>query len=166
MKNVQLRILDPRIREYLESPYGTEGSAAIDLRACIEEPLKLGPQESMLVPTGIAIHIADPGYAALIVPRSGLGAKHGIVLGNGTGLIDSDYQGQIMVSLLNRKTLSNDAVGILSSLSLPSPSFIINPMDRIAQMFLVPVERMEFTIVQQFTKSQRGEGGFGSTGVA
>jgi len=128
--------------------YGTPGAAGLDLRACLDKPLTLQPGESQLVPSGIAIHIGDPGFAAVILPRSGLGAKNGIVLGNLVGLIDSDYQGQILVSLWNRG----------------QAAFTIQPMDRIAQLVVVPVQQVEFNVVEEFTASARGAGGFGSTG--
>ena len=128
--------------------YGTPGAAGLDLRACLEAPLTLNPGDSQLVPSGIAIHIGDPGFAAIILPRSGLGAKHGIVLGNLTGLIDSDYQGQVFISLWNRG----------------QAAFTIQPMDRIAQLVVVPVQQVEFNVVEEFTTSSRGAGGFGSTG--
>ncbi len=135
------------MKEYLPS-YATSGSAGLDLRACIAEPVALAPGETQLVPTGLAIHIADPGYAALILPRSGLGHKHGIVLGNLVGLIDSDYQGQLMISTWNRGT----------------EPFTFNPMERLAQLVIVPVLQVEFNIVDEFETSSRGTGGFGSTG--
>jgi len=128
--------------------YGTPGAAGLDLRACLEAPLELKPGDSQLVPSGIAIHIGDAGFAALILPRSGLGAKHGIVLGNLVGLIDSDYQGQVLVSVWNRG----------------SAAFTIQPMDRIAQLVVVPVQQVEFNLVEEFSSSSRGAGGFGSTG--
>ena len=128
--------------------YGTPGAAGLDLRACLDAPLVLQPGDSQLVPSGIAIHIGDPGFAAIILPRSGLGAKHGIVLGNLTGLIDSDYQGQVFISMWNR----GQAV------------FTIQPMDRVAQLVVVPVQQVEFNVVEEFTASSRGAGGFGSTG--
>ena len=128
--------------------YGTPGAAGLDLRACLEAPLTLNPGDSQLVPSGIAIHIGDPGFAAIILPRSGLGAKHGIVLGNLTGLIDSDYQGQVFISMWNRG----------------QAAFTIQPMDRIAQLVVVPVQQVEFNVVEEFTASSRGAGGFGSTG--
>ncbi len=130
--------------------YGSAGAAGLDLRACIEAPLTLEPGDSQLVPTGIAIHVGDPEYAALVLPRSGLGAKHGIVLGNLVGLIDSDYQGQIFVSAWNRG----------------KSAFTIQPLERIAQMILVPVRQVEWNIVDEFDSSSRGAGGFGSTGKA
>lgn len=135
------------MKEYLPS-YATSGSAGLDLRACIAEPVTLPPGETQLVPTGLAIHIADPGYAALILPRSGLGHKHGIVLGNLVGLIDSDYQGQLMISTWNRGT----------------EPFTFNPMERLAQLVIVPVLQVGFNIVDEFETSSRGTGGFGSTG--
>lgn len=133
--------------EYLPS-YATSGSAGLDLRACIDEPMEILPGETKLIPTGLAIHIADPGYAALILPRSGLGHKHGIVLGNLVGLIDSDYQGQLMVSTWNRGT----------------DAFTLNPMERLAQLVIVPVLQVGFNVVEEFAESDRGAGGFGSTG--
>jgi dUTP pyrophosphatase len=146
---IQVRVLDPRLgREFPLPDYATEGSAGVDLRACIAENLLLRPGETTLVPSGIAIHMADPGLAAVILPRSGLGHKHGVVLGNLVGLIDSDYQGQIMVSCWNR---GNEA-------------FIIEPGARLAQMVFVPVVQVDFEVVESFTASNRGEGGFGHTG--
>ena len=133
--------------EYLPS-YATSGSAGLDLRACLDEPMEIMPGETKLIPTGLAIHIADPGYAALILPRSGLGHKHGIVLGNLVGLIDSDYQGQLMVSTWNRGT----------------DAFTLNPMERLAQLVIVPVLQVGFNVVEEFEESDRGAGGFGSTG--
>ncbi len=144
---VDLKIIDQRLVDQLPV-YATPGSAGLDLRACIEGPLVLEPNAWQLVPTGIAIHLGDPGYAALILPRSGLGHKHGIVLGNQVGLIDSDYQGQLMVSAWNRS---------------PSP-FTIEPMERIAQLVIVPVAQAQFNLVREFPASQRGERGYGSTG--
>jgi dUTP pyrophosphatase len=144
---LEVRVLDERIRAMLPH-YATAGAAGLDLRACIDAPLTLAPGESRLVPTGIAIHLGDPGYAAILLPRSGLGAKHGIVLGNLVGLIDSDYQGPVMASLWNRGR----------------EPFTIQPLDRIAQMVVVPVQQVEFNVVEQFADSQRGAGGFGSTG--
>lgn len=128
--------------------YATAGAAGLDLRACLDAPLTLMPGDSQLVPSGIAIHIGDPGFAALILPRSGLGAKHGIVLGNLVGLIDSDYQGQVLISVWNRG----------------HAAFTIQPMDRIAQLVMVPVQQVEFDVVEEFNSSYRGAGGFGSTG--
>ncbi len=146
---IDLRILDSRISNEFGLPqYATDGAAGLDLRACVDKPLVLFPGDTDLIPTGIAIHIADSGLAAVILPRSGLGHKHGIVLGNLTGLIDSDYQGQLFVSCWNRS----------------SKEFTINPGDRIAQMVLVPVVQAEFNIVDSFVRSDRADGGFGSTG--
>ena len=146
---LQVKILDPRIGDTIPMPhYATEGSAGMDLRACLDEAVELAPGESELVPTGIAIHIADPGLAATILPRSGLGHKHGIVLGNLVGLIDSDYQGQLFVSVWNRS----------------QTPFTIEPAERIAQLVLLPVVQAEFEVVEEFGDSQRGEGGFGSSG--
>jgi len=147
MKSVDLKILDARMRDALPA-YATPGSAGLDLRACIDEPIEIAPGATVLVPTGLAIHIADPGYAALILPRSGLGHKHGIVLGNLVGLIDADYQGQLMVSTWNRG----------------ATSFTLNPMERLAQLVIVPVQQVNFNVVEEFGESQRGAGGFGSTG--
>ncbi|RZF26859.1 dUTP diphosphatase [Paraburkholderia sp. UYCP14C] len=144
---LDLKILDHRMREQLPA-YATTGSAGLDLRACLDEPLTLKPGETALVPTGLAIHVGDPGYAALILPRSGLGHKHGIVLGNLVGLIDSDYQGQLMISTWNRG----------------ETTFVLNPMERLAQLVIVPVVQAEFNIVDDFEESLRGAGGFGSTG--
>ena len=144
---VDVKIIDPRLENQLPA-YATAGSAGLDLRACLQAPLALAPNAWQLVPTGIAIYLADPNYAALILPRSGLGHKHGIVLGNLVGLIDSDYQGQLMVSAWNR-----------------SPdSFTIEPMERIAQLVIVPVVQARFNLVSEFPASPRGEGGYGSTG--
>jgi dUTP pyrophosphatase len=147
MKNVAVKILDERMREQMPA-YATPGSAGLDLRACIAEPLLIEPGTTHLVPTGLAIHIADAGYAAMILPRSGMGHKHGIVLGNLVGLIDSDYQGQLMVSTWNRG----------------STTFVLNPMERLAQLVIVPVLQVGFDVVEEFDSSERGEGGFGSTG--
>ena len=147
MKTLDVRILDPRLRDALPQ-YSTAGAAGLDLRACIDKPLKLAPGAADLVPTGIAIHLADPGLAAVVLPRSGLGHKHGIVLGNLVGLIDSDYQGQVMVSLWNRS----------------EAAFTINPMERIAQLVVVPVVQVKLNVVEEFVASRRGAGGFGSTG--
>jgi dUTP pyrophosphatase len=144
---IDVKILDPRLRDRLPE-YATAGAAGLDLRACLDSPLQLGPGATHLVRTGIAIHIADPGYAALILPRSGLGHKHGIVLGNLVGLIDSDYQGELMVSTWNRG-------------SMP---FTLNPLERLAQLVIVPVMQAHFNIVEDFSTSERGAGGFGSTG--
>ncbi len=147
MKTIALKIIDPRMKDHLPT-YATHGSAGLDLRACIAKPLVLVPGETQLVPAGLAIHIADPGYAALILPRSGLGHKHGIVLGNLVGLIDSDYQGELMISVWNR--------GV--------QPFTLNPMERLAQLVIVPVLQVGFHIVDTFEESTRGTGGFGSTG--
>jgi dUTP pyrophosphatase len=147
MRKLEVKILDERMREMLPR-YATPGAAGLDLRACLDSPLALKPGESQLVSSGIAIHVADPGYAAVILPRSGLGAKSGIVLGNLVGLIDSDYQGPLMVSLWNRG----------------SASFTIQPLDRIAQLVVVPVAQVELQVVEDFAASARGAGGFGSTG--
>lgn len=144
---VQLKILDERLHHHMPS-YATPGSAGLDLRACIEHVLTLRPGKTELIPTGLAIHLADPNYAAMILPRSGLGHKHGIVLGNLVGLIDSDYQGQLLVSCWNRG----------------QETFLLNPMERIAQLVIVPVIQAAFDIVDEFITSERGEGGFGSTG--
>ena len=144
---IDLKVIDPRMADLLPA-YATPGSAGLDLRACISEPLLLQPNSWQLVPTGIAIFLSDPGYAALILPRSGLGHKHGIVLGNLVGLIDSDYQGQLMVSAWNRSPVS----------------FTIDPMERIAQLVIVPVVQASFNLVNDFPASQRGESGYGSTG--
>jgi dUTP pyrophosphatase len=147
MKNIDLKILDPRMKDLLPA-YGTPGSAGLDLRACIDAPLVIEPGQTVLVPTGLAIHIGDPGYAAMILPRSGLGHKNGIVLGNLVGLIDSDYQGQLMVSTWNRG----------------HASFTLQPLDRLAQLVIVPVLQVGFNVVEEFASSERGAGGFGSTG--
>ncbi|SRR5258706_11706503 len=144
---ISLRVLDERARNYLPA-YTTPGAAGLDLRACIDDEIVLTPRHTSLIPTGLAIHIGDPGYAALILPRSGLGHKHGIVLGNLVGLIDSDYQGQLMVSCWNRG----------------QSSFTIAPFERIAQMVIVPVAHAQFDVVDDFTASERGVAGFGSTG--
>lgn len=147
MKKVDVKILDQRLHEQPPA-YGTPGSAGIDLRACIEHNMIIAPGQCELIPSGIAMHIGDPHFAAMILPRSGLGHKHGIVLGNLVGLIDSDYQGQIFVSLWNRG----------------HTAFTLMPLERMAQLVIVPVMQMEFNIVDEFPLSQRGEGGFGSTG--
>ena len=144
---IDVRILDSRMADQLPG-YATPGSAGLDLRACLDGPLDLAPNAWQLVPTGLAIHLKDPGYAALILPRSGLGHKHGIVLGNLVGLIDSDYQGELMVSLWNRG----------------QADFVLNPLERIAQLVVVPVLQVGFNVVDEFPESERGEGGFGSTG--
>ena len=147
MKTLDVKVLDPRLRGSLPQ-YATSGAAGLDLRACVERPLTLAPGAAELVPSGIAIHLADPGLAAVVLPRSGLGHKHGIVLGNLVGLIDSDYQGQVMVSVWNRS----------------GAAFTINPMDRIAQLVVVPVVQVKLNVVEEFAQSGRGAGGFGSTG--
>jgi dUTP pyrophosphatase len=147
MKNIDVKILDPRMKDQLPA-YATPGSAGLDLRACIDRALVLEPGSTHLIPTGLAIHIGDPGYAAMILPRSGMGHKHGIVLGNLVGLIDSDYQGQLMVSAWNRGMTA----------------FTLNPMERLAQLVIVPVVQVAFNIVDEFDQSERGAGGFGSTG--
>ena len=149
MRSIELKILDPRIGDSIPLPhYATDGSAGMDMRACIDEPLSVVPGETVLVPTGVAIHVEDPALAAVLLPRSGLGHKHGIVLGNLTGLIDSDYQGQLFVSIWNRG----------------SASYEIQPAERIAQMVIVPVEQVELKVVEEFNASERGAGGFGSSG--
>jgi dUTP pyrophosphatase len=147
VRTIDVRILDDRLRGQLPQ-YATPGSAGLDLRACINVPLTLAPGASELIPSGMAIHLADPGLAAVILPRSGLGHKHGIVLGNLVGLIDSDYQGQIFVSTWNRG----------------SAAFTISPMERLAQLVVVPVVQVGFNVVEEFGSSRRGAGGFGSTG--
>jgi len=147
MRSLDVKILDPRLRDQLPH-YATPGSAGLDLRACIDAPLTLLPGETELIPAGLAIHLADPGIAAVILPRSGLGHRHGIVLGNLVGLIDSDYQGQIFVSTWNRG----------------SAPFVIQPMERLAQLVVVPVVQVALNVVDDFAVSSRGAGGFGSTG--
>lgn len=147
MKQIDFKILDPRIRDHSPA-YATHGSAGLDLRACIASPITLVPRAAELIPTGIAIHLSDPKLAALVLPRSGLAHKHGIVLGNLVGLIDSDYQGQVMVSCWNR----SEAI------------FTLQPMERIAQLVIVPVVQVAFNLVEDFEESHRGAGGFGSTG--
>lgn len=147
MKKLDVKILDERMRQQMPA-YATGGSAGLDLRACLDEPLTLRPGDSALVPTGLAIHVADPAYAAVIIPRSGLGHKHGIVLGNLVGLIDSDYQGQVFVSCWNRGR----------------DTFVVNPMERVAQLVVIPVVQVQLNVVESFDESARGEGGFGSTG--
>ena len=149
MRKLEVKILDQRIRGMLPH-YASAGAAGLDLRACIEGPLNLNAGESQLVSSGIAIHVGDPGYAAVVLPRSGLGAKNGIVLGNLVGLIDSDYQGPLMISVWNRG----------------KSAFTIQPLDRIAQLIVVPVVQVEFEVVEEFTATARGTGGFGSTGRA
>jgi dUTP pyrophosphatase len=146
-KTIDIRILDERVRQQMPA-YATAGSAGLDLRAAIDDPITLGPGDTVLIPAGLAIHLGDPGLAAMIIPRSGLGHKHGIVLGNLVGLIDSDYQGQVFVSCWNR---GRDA-------------FVVNPLERIAQLVVVPVVQVEFNVVADFEQSARGAGGFGSTG--
>jgi dUTP pyrophosphatase len=148
---IQFKILRDAARQNLPA-YATPGSAGLDLRACIDAPIELSPGATTLIPTGIAIHMADPSYAALILPRSGLGHKHGVVLGNLVGLIDSDYQGELMVSVWNRNPSSG-------------PTFTINPQERIAQLVIVPVQQVKLTEVAAFDTSDRGAGGFGSTGT-
>jgi dUTP pyrophosphatase len=147
LKTLDVKILDPRLLDSLPQ-YATGGAAGLDLRACVHKPLTLAPGAAELVPSGIAIHLADSGLAAVVLPRSGLGHKHGIVLGNSVGLIDSDYQGQVMISVWNRS----------------KEAFTINPMDRIAQLVVVPVVQVKLNVVEEFSISQRGAGGFGSTG--
>jgi len=149
-KSIQLKILDSRIGNQFDVPdYATDGSAGMDLRACVDESTTINPGETVLIPTGMSIYVADPTLAAVLLPRSGLGHKHGIVLGNLTGLIDSDYQGPLMVSLWNRG----------------NTKFAVEPGDRIAQMVFVPIVQAKFEIVDEFTQSDRAEGGFGHTGV-
>jgi len=149
MQKIQLKILDPRLGGEFPLPhYATDGSAGMDLRACIDEALEMAPGETQLIPTGMAIHVEDPNLAAILLPRSGLGHKHGIVLGNLVGLIDSDYQGQVFVSCWNRG----------------NESFTVKPGERIAQMVVIPVVHADFEIVEEFVASERGAGGFGHTG--
>jgi dUTP pyrophosphatase len=148
MKTIDLKIIDPRMKDFLPA-YATAGSAGLDLRACIDAALVIEPGQTVLVPTGLAIHIADPGHAAMILPRSGLGHKNGIVLGNLVGLVDSDYQGQLMVSTWNRG----------------QSAFTLQPMDRLAQLVVVPVLQVGFNVVEDFASTDRGAGGFGSTGT-
>lgn len=147
MQTLQIKILDERMRNQMPS-YGTPGSAGLDLRACVDEAIEIAPGQTVLVPTGLAIFVEDPRYAAFILPRSGLGHKHGIVLGNLVGLIDSDYQGQLMVSTWNRGSIS----------------FKLEPMERLAQLVVMPVLQVELKVVEEFTESSRGAAGFGSTG--
>ncbi len=147
MRKLEVRVLDARLRGNLPQ-YATAGAAGLDLRACLDAPLVLQPGDSQLVPSGIAIHLGDPGLAAILLPRSGLGVKHGIVLGNLVGLIDSDYQGQIFISVWNRG----------------KAAFTIEPLERIAQLLVVPVVQVQFEVVEEFAASARGAGGFGSTG--
>ena len=145
--SIDFKILNPLIKDHIAT-YASEGSAGLDLRACINDPIEINPGKTELIPTGISIFIQDPGYAGLILPRSGLGHKHGIVLGNLVGLIDSDYQGELFISTWNRGT----------------SSFTINSLDRIAQLVIVPVSQATFNLVSDYAKSDRGDGGFGSTG--
>jgi dUTP pyrophosphatase len=147
MKTIDIKILDARMQELLPA-YATPGSAGLDLRACIDAPITIEAGQTVLIPTGLAIHIGDPSYAAMILPRSGMGHKNGIVLGNLVGLIDSDYQGQLMVSTWNRG----------------QSAFTLNPMERLAQLIIVPVLQVGFNVVEEFGDSERGVGGFGSTG--
>ena len=150
MRSIELKILDPRVGDSIPLPhYATEGSAGLDMRACIDDAVTVEPGETVLVPTGLAIHVADPGLAAVLLPRSGLGHKHGLVLGNLTGLIDSDYQGQVFISCWNRG----------------SKAYEVQPGERIAQMVFVPVEQVEFRVVDEFEASRRGDGGFGHSGT-
>jgi len=149
LRSIELKILDPRIGESIPLPhYATDGSAGMDMRACIDEPIVVAPGETVLIPTGLAIHVADSSLAAVLLPRSGLGHKHGLVLGNLTGLIDSDYQGQVFISCWNRS----------------SKSYEVQPAERIAQMVFVPVEQVELKVVEEFDASERGAGGFGHSG--
>jgi dUTP pyrophosphatase len=147
MKTVELKILDPRMLDHLPA-YATAGSAGLDLRACLDSALVIEPGATHLIPTGLALHVADPAYAAVILPRSGLGHKHGIVLGNLVGLIDSDYQGPLMVSAWNRS----------------QTAYTLEPLERLAQLVVLPIAKVQFTIVDDFNQSTRGAGGFGSTG--
>ena len=149
LRSIQLKVLDPRVGDSIELPhYATDGSAGLDMRAVIDDALEVGPGETVLVPTGIAIHVGDPGLAAVLLPRSGLGHKHGLVLGNLTGLIDSDYQGQVFISCWNRS----------------DKPYRVEPGERIAQMVFVPVEQVRFEVVTEFDASERGAGGFGHSG--
>ena len=151
MRSIELKILDPRIGDTVPLPhYATEGSAGLDMRACVDDVVTVEPGATTLIPTGLAIHIGDPGLAAVLLPRSGLGHKHGLVLGNLTGLIDSDYQGQVFISCWNRGSAAYD----------------IRPGERIAQMVFVPVEQVRFEVVEDFADSTRGAGGFGHSGTA
>ena len=150
MRAIELKILDSRLGDSISLPnYATDGSAGLDMRACIDDPLTVTPGDTVLVPTGLAIHIGDSGLAAVLLPRSGLGHKHGLVLGNLTGLIDSDYQGQVFISCWNRG----------------SKAYEIKPGERIAQMVFVPVEQVRFVVVEEFENSDRGDGGFGHSGT-
>ena len=151
MRSIELKILDPRVGDSIPLPhYATDGSAGLDMRACIDAPLAIAPGETELIPTGLAIHVRDPSLAAVLLPRSGLGHKHGLVLGNLTGLIDSDYQGQVFISCWNRGSISYE----------------ISPGERIAQMVFIAVEQVQFNVVDEFEDSDRGAGGFGHSGVA
>ncbi len=151
MRLIELKILDDRLGDTIPLPhYATDGSAGLDMRACIDEPLTVEPGATELIPTGLAIHIAEPSLAAVLLPRSGLGHKHGLVLGNLTGLIDSDYQGQVFISCWNRS----------------SEAYEVQPAERIAQMVFVPVEQVRFEVVEDFDESNRGDGGFGHSGTA
>jgi len=150
MRSIELKVLDPRIGDSIPLPhYATDGSAGLDMRACIDDAITVQPGETTLIPTGIAIHISDPALAAVLLPRSGLGHKHGLVLGNLTGLIDSDYQGQVFISCWNRG----------------STSYTVQSGERIAQMLFVPVEQVKFSVVEEFDDSDRGSGGFGHSGT-
>jgi dUTP pyrophosphatase len=151
LRLIELKILDDRLGDTIPLPhYATDGSAGLDMRACIDEPLTVAPGATELIPTGLAIHIAEPSLAAVLLPRSGLGHKHGLVLGNLTGLIDSDYQGQVFISCWNRS----------------SEAYAVQPGERIAQMVFVPVEQVRFEVVEDFDESKRGDGGFGHSGTA
>ena len=151
MRSIELKILDPRVGDSIPLPhYATDGSAGLDMRACIDEPLKVEPGETVLIPTGLAIHVADASLAAVLLPRSGLGHKHGLVLGNLTGLIDSDYQGQVYISCWNRS----------------ANGYEVQPAERIAQMVFISVEQVQFKVVEEFDDSDRGDGGFGHSGTA
>jgi len=150
MRSIELKVLDPRVGDSIPLPhYATDGSAGLDMRACIDKPLTVEPGETVLIPTGLAIHVADASLAAVLLPRSGLGHKHGLVLGNLTGLIDSDYQGQVYISCWNRS----------------ASSYEVQPAERIAQMVFVSVEQVQFNVVEEFGDSDRGEGGFGHSGT-
>ena len=151
MRCIELKILDPRVGDSIPLPhYATDGSAGLDMRACIDAPLAIAPGDTELIPTGLAIHVRDPGLAAVLLPRSGLGHKHGLVLGNLTGLIDSDYQGQVCISCWTRGSIRYE----------------ISPGERIAQMVFIPVEQVQFNVVDEFEDSDRGDGGFGHSGMA
>ncbi len=151
MQSIQLKILDPRVGDSIPLPaYATDGSAGLDMRACIDEPVTVAPGETVLIPTGLAIYIEDPSLAAVLLPRSGLGHKHGLVLGNLTGLIDSDYQGQVFISCWNRS----------------QSAYEVQPAERIAQMVFVPVAQVHFDVVEEFAETERGVGGFGSSGTS